>query len=416
VRGTQSCTYLIVGASHAGLAALDAIRMFDADSPLIMASRESHLPYSPTVLPYVVSGRSIPEKVRLRSQDYFNDKKVDFRRNAPLRSLDTEKKVAHFGDGTSIRFEHLLLATGASPNLPPIPGLQDVPFQVLRTMDDALALKSAMTGAKRALVLGGGLIGTHATENLAEAGLQVTLVEAKGQLLPGYFDAAASGLIAKAFLAHGIDLVFGQAVGRIEPGVAVLESGGEIPFDLLLVAAGVSPDLSYLERSGIKSARGILVDPLQRTSRPNIWAAGDCAESSLFQTGGTGVAGILPVAVEQGRIAGRSMAGDGAVKPFPGAVSLNTYTFFGQQAISVGRCADDAGCESHVRQDEEQGSYLRLDLKDGRLMGAAAVNVALDPGILWQLILRRTDLGLVKQRFLADPKSIGRLVMAREWK
>ena len=126
----QSCTYLIVGASHAGLAALDAIRMFDADSPLIMASRESHLPYSPTVLPYVVSGRSDPEKIRLRSQDYFNDKKVDFRRNAALRSLDAEKKVAHFGDGISIHFEHLLLATGASPNLPPIPGLQDVPFQV----------------------------------------------------------------------------------------------------------------------------------------------------------------------------------------------------------------------------------------------------------------------------------------------
>ncbi|TAN55887.1 MAG: NAD(P)/FAD-dependent oxidoreductase, partial [Rhodospirillales bacterium] len=306
--------------------------------------------------------------------------------------------------------------TGASPILPPITGLQNVPFQVLRTMDDALALKSAMTGAKHAMVLGGGLIGTHGAENLADAGLKVTLVEAKGQLLPGYFDGTASALIAKAFRAHGIDLVFGQAVSKIRPGVAVLEGGSEIPFDLLLVATGVSPDLSYLGQSGIKTARGILVDDLQCTSHPNIWAAGDCAESSLFQAEATGVAGILPVAVEQGRIAGQSMAGDGAVKPFPGAVSLNTYTFFGQQAISVGRCADDAGCESHIRHDEAQGTYLRIDLMDGRLMGAAAVNLALDPGILWQLILRRTDLGEVKQRFLADPKSIGRLVMAREWK
>jgi phenylglyoxylate dehydrogenase epsilon subunit len=411
----QACTYLIVGSSHAGLTALDAIRMNDPDSPLVMATGEAHLPYSPTVLPYVVSGRSVPEKVALRDQGYFERQKVAFLMGARLRSLDAASRLAHFEDGRQIRFEKVLLATGAAPILPPIPGLKDVAFHVLRTMDDALSLKSAMGKGQRALVLGAGLIGTHAAENMAEAGMKVTLVEAKGQVLPGYFDTQASGLIENAFKKHGIELVFGRAIKEVKPGKAILADGGEIAFDLLLVATGVRPNLDYLEGSGIKTASGILVDELQRTNLGHVWAAGDCAEAKFFQTGASQVAGILPVAVEQGRIAGHAMTNDPGVKAFPGSVSLNTYTFYGQQAISVGQ-GEAEGAQTVLRFDEDAGTYLKIVIKDDRLVGAASVNLALDPGILWQLILRRTDLSAVKAEFLADPKSVSRRLMSQLWR
>ncbi|MBF0166605.1 MAG: FAD-dependent oxidoreductase [Alphaproteobacteria bacterium] len=415
----QSCTYLIVGASHAGLAAADAIRMIDPASPLILASRDSHLPYSPTILPYVVSGRSKAERTALRSEAFFKEKSITFLRQAQLQSINAEKGLAHFDQGTSIRFDKLLLATGAAPSLPAIPGLGDVAFHVLRTMDDALGLKTAMKGARRALVLGAGLIGTHAAENMAEAGMTVSIVEPQMQLLPGYFDSQASSLIEKAFEGHGIDLKFGRSVASLKPGVAVLDDGQDVPFDLLLIATGVRPALSYLDGSGIRIDRGILVDERQRTNLPAVWAAGDCAQVRLFQSEGTGVAGILPMAVEQGRIAGQGMVDDEGQKPFPGAVSLNTYSFFGQQAISVGAGisgADSPGTETVLRFDEGAKTYLRLVLKEDRLVGAASVNHPLDPGILWQLILRQTDLSDVKERFLADPKTTGRLLMSRLWR
>lgn len=411
----QSCTHLIVGASHAGLTALSAIRMNEPDAAIVMATREDHLPYSPTVLPYVVSGRSDPAKVALRSEAFFDENKVSYLRKAALLALDTGANTAHFSDGRSVRYEKLLLATGASPNIPPIPGLKDVPFHVLRTMDDALGLKKAMVKGKRALVLGAGLIGTHAAENMAEAGMKVTIVEARGQVLPGYFDHQASAIIETAFKSHGIELVFGRAVKEIKPGQALLENGDAIAFDLLLVATGVRPDLSYLQGSGVKSDGGILVDELQHTNLSNIWAAGDCAQAKLFQTQGTGIAGILPIAVEQGRIAGQAMTGDGGVKEFPGSVSLNTYTFFGQQAISVG-AGEAPESETSLCVDEDQNTYLKIVMKDGRLMGAAAVNQALDPGILWQLVLRRTDLSEVREAFLADPKATARMLMSRQWR
>ena len=122
---------------------------------------------------------------------------------------------------------------------------------------------------------------------------------------------------------------------------ATLDDGSTLAADLLLVCTGVKPNIDFLAGSGIETDTGILVDDRMRTSAPNVWAAGDVAQARGFW-GGKVVNGILPNAVEQGRIAGLDMADDAEVRPFPGAVPLNTYSFFGQQAISVGRGAAPA--------------------------------------------------------------------------
>lgn len=411
--------YLVVGSSHAALEAVHAIRMIDAKGSVALVTRDAHMPYSPTVLPYVVSGRSKPERVALRDEAYFKTMNVDFVRGAKLVGLDAKARTARFEGQPARKFDRLLLATGAQPIIPPIKGLDKVPFHVLRSLDDALGLRKAMGQAKRAVVLGAGLIGMHAAENLVEAGLAISIVEMQGQVLPGYFDAKASGLIEKAFAAHKVTLKLGRKAQEIKPGAVVLDDGSELPFDLLLVSTGVKPELGYLEGSGVATERGILVDARMNTNVEGIFAAGDVAQAKLFQAEGTGVAGILPAAVEQGRIAGMAMAGDRALKPYPGHVSLNTYTFFGQQAISVGAGVAGpvpAGAETIERADVAKNAYLRLALKDNRLLGAVGINVSLDPGILWQLILRKVDLAPVMDRFQADPLAVGRVLMSRLWR
>jgi phenylglyoxylate dehydrogenase epsilon subunit len=355
----------------------------------------------------------------LRSDDYFQKHDVEFTRGAELVSLDTKRKTATLSDGTSRTYEKLLLATGASPVIPLIKGLDQVRFHVLRTMDDALELRQAIGNAKRAVVLGAGLIGTHGAENLAKAGLKVTLIETQGQILPGYFDRDAAAIIENVFMRYGIELILGCGAREVRPGAVVLDDGRDLPFDLLMIGTGVRPALGYLKDSDIKIGRGILVDESMRTSAPDVWAAGDCAEVALFQTEGNGIAGILPMAVEQGRIAGMGMAGDRSGKPFPGAVSINTYTFYGQQAISVGSgIAGPApdGAENIVAADPMRNIYRRIVLKNGRLVGIAGINVPLDPGILWQMIVRRIDLTPIKASFLEDPLSTGRSLMSRRWR
>lgn len=412
----QQTDYLIVGASHAALSALQAIRMQDAEGSVTLVTRDDALPYSPTVLPYVVSGRSAPGRVALKDGDWFAKHKVGFIRGAAVTAVDAAAKRARLSSGEEIAYGKLLLATGAAPLLPPIPGLKDVKFHVLRTLDDAIKLHQALPQTKQAVVLGAGLVGMHAAENLAKAGAQVTVVEMQPRVLAGYFDAEASAIIEAAFAAKGVRLLLGAKVSRCETaghGVRVATDGGAtLDADLLLVAAGVAPVTDYLAGSGVAVDRGVLVDDAMRASVDGIWAAGDVAQAKGFYNGEKTLNGILPSAVEQGRIAGMAMASDPALKPWPGNVPLNTYTFFGQQAVSVG--SQDAG--ETVRKEADAKRYLKIVMQDNRLTGIFGINVPFDPGVMWEIILRRIDLSSVREAFISDPQKTARTIMSRTWR
>ncbi len=419
----QHTHYLIVGASHAALSALHAIRLHDAEQEVTLVTRDDSLPYSPTVLPYVVSGRSAPERVFLRDDDYFAKHKVNYLRGAKVRKVNAGENAVELDDGNKIGFDKLLLATGAAPMLPPIPGLSDLKFHVLRTLADAVGLRAALPRIKRAIVLGGGLIGMHAAENLAKGGVEVSVVEMQPHVLAGYFDAEASGMIEKAFTANGVRLLLGARVEGFAPQGegcrATLNDGSELDADLLLVATGVAPVTDFLEGSGIETERGVLVDAHMRTNVDNIWAAGDVAQARGFFTSERIINGILPDAVDQGRIAGMAMAEDPGTKDYAGGVPLNTYSFFGQHAVSVGVHEDameQTGVEVKKQMDAEQNRYLKIVLKDRRLAGIFGVNAAFDPGIMWQLILRGIDLGEDKLAFLRSPQDTARALMSKNWR
>ncbi|KAF0163459.1 MAG: padH [Rhodocyclaceae bacterium] len=414
--------YLVVGSSHAALEAVTAIRMHDAKGSLTLLTRDPHLPYSPTVLPYVVSGRSSPDGIFLRDEKFFADNRVQLKRGTALKALHVERNAAELADGSEIAYEKILLATGASPAIPPIPGIDTVSYHVLRTLDDATKLNAAIKQSKQAVVLGAGLVGMHAAENLVKVGAGVTVVEMAKQLTDGYFDATAAALIEKAFTDNGATILTGSRVVKLAPsskGVTLtLENGTTLEADLLLVATGVRPNMAYLNGSGqlVLHDKGILVSDSMQTSVANVWAAGDCAQAKGFFTDSKVMNAILPDATEQGRIAGMAMAGDPGLKTYPGGVPLNTYHFFGRHAISVGSSKVPEGAEVVTRFDEASGRYLKAIFKDGCLLGIYGVNEFFDAGVMCQLILRRIDLSAVKQRFLAEPMKVGREIMSKTWR
>ena len=420
----QQTKYLIVGSSHAGLEGLGAIRMQDLEGSITVVTRDDRLPYSPTVLPYIVSGKSDPGAILLRDQQFFEDQGVDYRTGDAVTNIDPGRHVVTLQSGAHIEYEKLLLASGASPAIPPIPGIDDIDFHVLRTLDDALGLRDAIGEARTAVALGAGRVGMAGVENLLKAGLEVTVVEMRDQVLPGYFDRHAAAMIEQAFTDHGVRMLIGHTVvglsARDGKGCELtLENGDTLATDLLLVGTGVKANLDYLEGSGIEAGDGILVDDNMRTSSENVWAAGDVVQVKDFYGPGKIVSGILPNAVEQGRIAGMDMVGDQGLKPFPGAVPINTYMFFGNQAISVG-ISDTSGLADGIEleeiTDESDGGYLKIVLQGDRLKGISGINVELDPGIMWKLILRQTDLGPVKQEFIARPTETGRKLMSSIWR
>lgn len=411
--------HLIVGSSHAALEAATAIRFLDAEGSVTLLTRDARLPYSPTILPYVVSGRSQPDNVTLRDEGWFRDNAIDFVPRATVTAIDPAQSSLRLDSNETWTYERLLIATGAAPVLPAVDGLADFAFHVLRSMEDAIDLRAAIGAAKSAIVLGGGLIGMHAAENMAKAGVAVTVVELSKHVLSAYFEPRASKIIEDVFARNGVRMLTGRTIVGVDGAgdrcFAALDDGRKIVADLLLVCVGAKPNVKFLDGSGIKINSGIVVDDRMRTNVPNIWAAGDVAEAGSLW-GGNIVNGILPNAVEQGRIAGLDMAEDSALVPFPGAVPLNTYSFFGQQAVSVGRGEAGVDCEIAESIDDGKSIYRRIVFRDDQLVGIATINDFVDAGIMWQLIRRRVDLSGVKAAFVADPRTTGRQLMSRLWR
>jgi len=412
--------YLIIGSSHAGLSALDAIRLQDKEGPLTLVTQESCLPYSPTILPYVLSGQARRDKVFLRDQKSLDSLSVVFKPLAKVVAMDGRSRQVTLESGEKIEYEKLLLATGAAAKRPPVAGLEAVSHHVLRTLEDALNLRSGIRKDGTAVVLGAGLIGLHTAENLAKGGMRVVVVEALPQVLPGYFDEEASQMIYRAFSENGVTILLNEKVSSVKGAgretTLSLASGGILSAGLIVVATGVQPRVEYLAGSGVEVDQGILVDERMRTNVTGLWAAGDVAQARGFFESSKILNATLPNAVEQGRIAGMDMVDDPALKVYQGAVALNTYKFFGHRAFSVGMTREETGCEVEKAVVLESFKYQKLLFKEDRLVGASGINSDLDPGVMYQLIRRKAFLGDVKARFCASPVDVSRVMMTSMWR
>ncbi len=410
--------YLIIGASHAGLSALEAIRRIDRDADLTVVTTQKKQLYSPTALPYVISGKTEPEKTDLRPPDYFKDQNINFIKDASATQIDTQNSRVTLNGSLTIEYKKLLIATGATALVPPIYGIEDVEFTTIRTMDDAKKIKKNMSHAKSALIIGAGFIGMHAAESFAEAGIKVTVIEAVDQIMPASFDTEASDLIRKVFDEKGITMLTGKPVSkafkRDGKTILVIKDGAEVEGDMLVIAAGIAPNTDFLEGSKIDCDPGIVVDKRMRTTVSNVWAAGDVASVSGFFSEKKTLAGTIPCATEQGNIAGMDMVEDSYVMDYPGNLNMNTFGFFGNFAFSLGNVADisiDDGFEIKTQKDPEKNSFCKLIFRDDVLTGVSAINMRLDPGILKALVLRKTDLSARKDEFIEAPLEIGRQVM-----
>jgi phenylglyoxylate dehydrogenase epsilon subunit len=429
-----SAKYLIIGSSHAGLSALDAIRLQDTEGSVTLITRDESLPYSPTILPYVVSGDADPEKIFLRDQKAMDHLNVTFLKGETVTTVDTKAHSVRLSSGENLSYEKLLLATGATPVLPPVTGLEDEPHHVLRTLDDAMKLRTALENKHTALVVGAGLIGMHAAENLAKIGVDVTIVEALPHVLPDYFDEDGASLIQQAFSDKGIKMHLGCAVKQVAGSngaqLVTLNSGETISSDLVLVATGVRPSFDYLSEADIEVDQGILVDDRMRTSADGVWAAGDVVQAPGFFDSEKRLNGTLPDASEQGRIAGMDMVGDSALKPYKGGIGMNTYKFFGHRAFSIG-LIKEANTGSDGREEDRVSApdleedrvfspasqrYQKLVFQDDRLVGALSINMDLDPGVMFEVIRRRIDLKDMKAQFVDHPQETGRILMTKVWR
>ena len=299
------------------------------------------------------------------------------------------------GNGTEIGFDRLVIAAGARSSRVSMPGATLSGVFGLRDLDDLEGLDRRMEPGRRAVVLGGGNVGLQACEALVERGLHVTLVVTSAFLLSQMVDEAAGRRVGALFERHGVAVQTERQVVEIV-GVQQVEAvrfddGEVIPADLVVVGKGIEPDLAWLKGSGVAVRRGIVVDSCGRTNVPDVFAAGDCAETIDPIGGRSQISGIWPVAYEMGRAAGSTAVG--IVRSTQGALRMNASRFFGTSIISIGEAVPDrlSGATGHVLVDRGD-TYRKLVFRDGRLVGAVLYGDVSGAGVYYRLYREAVDL------------------------
>jgi NADPH-dependent 2,4-dienoyl-CoA reductase/sulfur reductase-like enzyme len=398
--------HIILGNGPAGVVAAETLRHAAPGDDILLVGSEDAPPYSRMAIPYLLQGNIDERGTYLRkTDDHFTKLRIQQRRGRAV-AVNSEKQTILFDDGHFEPYDRLLIATGSHPVRPPIPGIDLPQVQTCWTLEDARAIAAHAKPGARVLQLGAGFIGCIIMEALVKRGVQLTVVEMGDRMVPRMMTPEAGSMIKRWVEKLGVRVVTKAGVERIENGqnsplTVTLTTGDQLACDLLIVAAGVAPNVAFLEGTPVHVAKGILVDDTMQTSVPGIYAAGDVAEAPDLFSGRHLVAAIQPNAADQARIAALNMAGQTA--RMNGVLAINVLDSMGMISTSFGEWQGVAGGEGVERADEASGRYISLQFDGDVLVGATAVGLTGHVGALRGLIQSRTRLGQWKEKLLETP-------------
>jgi 3-phenylpropionate/trans-cinnamate dioxygenase ferredoxin reductase subunit len=332
--GTEDTNDIVViGAGLAAASAIEALRDEGYAGRLTLVGKEPELPYErPQLSKDFLSGAK--EFKLSHDEAWYAEKDVTVLTGTTATALDLDNGTVTLDNGEALRFDTLLLATGANPRTPPIPGIENA--VTLRTVEDARGLKDAIEPGTRVVTVGGGWIGLEVAASATALGGKAVVIEALAQPLLNVLGPELAEHVAALHTRHGVEIHTGTTVEAIEPGL-VRTSAGEIPADIVLVAVGAAPATGLAADAGLEVGDGIGVDERLRTSDPRVFAAGDVALAKHT------VLGPLRVehwdnAIKQGRLVARTMLGK------EGVYDWQPYFFTDQFEFSmeyVGRSAPE---------------------------------------------------------------------------
>lgn len=396
--------YIIIGCSYAAVGAVEAIRAEDAAGEIIVISDEPYGSYARPRIPHYLEGETRLEKIYYRRPEFFTQMRVEMRLGERVTRIDPARREVTLAEGNALAYDRLLIATGGRPTVPPTPGSDAKGVFTLIRLDEAKKLSAWIkeVGVKRAVVIGAGLIGLNTIPALT--GMALTLVELLPRVMGLALDDDASRIVEQRLKDHGIDVRTGTTVKQIlsngdgQVRAVTLSTGEELPCQLVLFAVGVRPNHGLVEGSGVAIQRGIVVDERMQTSAPDIYAAGDVVEAYDIVNEDRRVIAILPLAYEQGYVAGSNMAGR-AVR-YPGGLALNSMSLFGLPLMTMGitLTANTPGLTALVHRAD--GVYRKLVFRGDALVGAILIGDVASGGILTALIKSRQPIMLSKEQLL----------------
>ena len=410
--------HVILGAGPAGVIAAETIRKHAPNDSIVLVGDEPEPPYSRMAIPYLLVGNIGEAGTHLRhGPDHYGNLRIEVRRGR-AKAVDVAGRKVVLDDGHAIAFDRLLVATGSSPSVPPIPGIHAQGVHTCWTLKDARAIQARAGHGKRVLQMGAGFIGCIIMEALAAPkDVALTVVEMGDRMVPRMMGPAAGNMIRRWCERKGVRVFTGtrvEAIDHAEAGGALsvrLSDGQRVEADLVINATGVRPNIGFLENSGVRCLVGVLTDEHMQTNVPGIYAAGDCAEAFDKVSGRTIVSAIQPNAADQALVAAQNMAGRRAT--LRGVTQINVLDTLGLISASFGNWQGVPGGQHVELTEPETCRHLSLQFDGDVMVGCNSVGWTEHVGVMRGLVEGQVRLGDWKDKLMHDPTLLMEAYLAR---
>lgn len=384
--------YVVVGASAAGINAAKTLREINKDVEIILVSKDEYV-YSRCILHHFLDGRRDIEDLDFSPGEFFKKYDIKWMKGVEVTGIDTKEKKLKLDNGEDLPYEKVVLATGASSFLPPIENLRTANNVIgLRNLDDAIRIKEIAPKVKNIIILGAGLVGVDAMAGLLDYDAKVTMIEMGDRILPLQLDHYAANVYIERLKEEGVDFRFNVRAEKVivdennNPVAIKLNTGEEVPGELIIACTGVRSNVGFLEGSGIECDKfGLIFNPKGETNVKDVYGAGDISGRNP----------IWPTAVKEGLIAANNMCNkDIYMEDFFG--SKNTMNFCGVATMSLGTVIkpDDTYEESVEIKGKD---YKKIIHKNGTIYGAIVQGDLSYVGVLTQLIKDKINIDRVKK-------------------
>ncbi len=399
---------VLVGNGMAGVRTLEELLKLAPDLYRISVfGAEPHPNYNRILLSPVLAGEQTMDEIVLNSWDWYRDNGITLHAGKTVTAVDRVRRVVRAADGTEAGYDRLLLCTGSNAFMLPVPGRELQGVLAYRDIADTEAMIAAARSHRKAVVIGGGLLGLEAANGLMRRGMEVTVVHVAPWLMERQLDAVAGAMLQKSLEERGLRFRIGaqtqELVGGPDGRVRAIrfKDGSAQDTDLVVMAVGIRPNTTLAEAMRLRVERGIVVDDTMQTiTDPRIYSVGECAAHR-------GIAyGLVAPLFEQAKVAANHLAQMG-IGRYQGSQTSTKLKVTGIDLFSAGQFMGGEGTEEIVMSDPFGGVYKRLVIKDERLVGACLYGDTVDGSWYFKLLRDRRNVADIRDRLMFGQSNIG---------
>jgi NAD(P)H-dependent nitrite reductase large subunit/NAD(P)H-dependent nitrite reductase small subunit len=389
---------VVIGNGMAGMRTVEELLQLAPNTyDITVISAEPHANYNRILLSPVLSGEKTVADIIINPLSWYDDKGIKLHRDDPAVSIDRKRRVIKTRSGATFSYDRVLLATGSNPIILPVPGNKLEGVCTFRDLHDVDMMLAASKKYKRAVVIGGGLLGLEAAYGLKRRGMDVTVVHLLDSLMERQLDKAAAELLKTSLEKRGLNFKMNakttEIVGDERVSAVRFDDGSEVHADLVVMAAGIRPNIELAKDAGLRCERGVVVDDAMQTFDPSIYAVGECVQHRNLTYG------LVAPLWDQARVCAIHLAEKG-VSYYRGSLTSTQLKVTGIDLFSAGDFTGGPNSEALVMKDAKRGIYKRVVIEKNHIIGAVLYGDTKDGPFYFDLMNEQRDVSSMRDRLL----------------